>query len=122
MITTTSFTIKIVKSLLNYYRKFRKDKKETSDKTEIEEIAKIKKADSKEETKKPVKKPIKFKLDDWENNTEEKIEFSEKNKEISIRKFNVKCPECGSIFEAERHPDGVTKIKCHKCGKEGVIK
>jgi hypothetical protein len=122
MIATTSFTIKIVKSLLKYYREFKRDKKEASDKTEIEEIAKIKKADSKEVTKTPVKKPIKFKLDDWEKKTKEKIEFSEKNKEISPQKFNVKCPDCRSIFEAERKPDGVAKIKCPKCGKEGVIK
>jgi len=43
-------------------------------------------------------------------------------KQISPQKFNVKCPQCSYIFEAEKNPIGVTKIKCPKCGKEGIIK
>jgi uncharacterized C2H2 Zn-finger protein len=39
-----------------------------------------------------------------------------------LKKFNVKCPECESVFQAEKQLDGITKIKCPKCGKEGVIK
>jgi len=43
-------------------------------------------------------------------------------KQISPQKFNVKCPQCSYIFEAEKNPAGVTKIKCPKCDKEGIIK
>jgi len=43
-------------------------------------------------------------------------------KQILPQKFNVKCPKCTYIFEAEKNPEGVTKIKCPKCGKEGIIK
>jgi len=44
------------------------------------------------------------------------------NKKVISEKFNVKCPQCSFVFEAEKQPEGVTKIKCPKCGKEGVIK
>jgi len=44
------------------------------------------------------------------------------NKKVISEKFNVKCPQCSFIFEAEKQSKGVTKIKCPKCGKEGVIK
>lgn len=243
-IITISFTVKIVKYSLDGFRKSKKDKNKIPDEKEIGDIAKIKKADSKEEVEKPVKKPIKFKMDDWDNKRTETTEFSEKNntkidfdeeikfqedkkteriketlqtdqesktldtekqtkdinefdesfaqeekkakeaeeekedteisdsfekaleyaikkkkegikqrptsdpvkiekktisgskeelkkeiskeieknKKIVFEKFNVKCPECGSIFEAEKQPDGVTRIKCPKCGKDGVIK
>jgi hypothetical protein len=43
-------------------------------------------------------------------------------KRLSSKKFNVKCPQCGSIFEAEKELNGITKIKCPQCGKEGVIR
>ncbi len=45
-----------------------------------------------------------------------------KNKESIISKFNVKCPKCGNIFEAEKKPEGTTRIKCPSCGKEGIVK
>ena len=54
--------------------------------------------------------------------TDEKIK--ENKKEIlkpQIRKFIVRCPQCKEIFSAEKS-EGVTKIKCPHCGKEGVIK
>ena len=49
------------------------------------------------------------------------MSVAEKAQEI-LEKFNVKCPQCGSIFEAEKQPDGITRTKCPNCGKEGVIK
>jgi len=44
------------------------------------------------------------------------------NKKVISEKFNVKCPQCSFIFEAKKQSEGVTKIKCPKCGKEGVVK
>jgi hypothetical protein len=54
--------------------------------------------------------------------TDEKI--IEPKKEIlkpQGKQFNVRCPQCEEIFSAEKS-EGVTKIKCPHCGKEGVIK
>jgi len=61
------------------------------------------------------------------DNKEYKIPFNydKENKketnEVYIEKTNIKCPQCGSIFEAEKNPGEITKIKCPTCGKEGVI-
>jgi hypothetical protein len=38
------------------------------------------------------------------------------------KKYSVKCPECNFIFISEKDEDEVTKIKCPRCGKEGIIK
>lgn len=43
-------------------------------------------------------------------------------KEAYNKKLNVKCPQCGSIFEAEKQPDSLTRIKCPQCGKDGIIR
>jgi hypothetical protein len=45
----------------------------------------------------------------------------EKIEEPVRKKINVRCPQCKYIFTFEKE-SGVTKIKCPKCGKEGVIK
>ena len=38
-----------------------------------------------------------------------------------LKKYSVKCPECNFVFNAEKEESGITKIKCPRCGKEGVI-
>jgi predicted RNA-binding Zn-ribbon protein involved in translation (DUF1610 family) len=43
-------------------------------------------------------------------------------KEKNIKKYNVKCPACNFIFTTIKNEEGATKIKCPRCGKEGVIK
>ena len=49
-----------------------------------------------------------------EENVPETEEKTDKNT------FNVRCPKCRYIFVAERG-EGITKIKCPNCGKEGNI-
>jgi len=46
---------------------------------------------------------------------EQKLEESE------TKEFNVKCPQCNKVFSAKK-AEGLTKIKCPHCGKEGIIK
>jgi ribosomal protein S27E len=45
----------------------------------------------------------------------------EENKQPEKEKINVKCPDCENVFTVEKTGD-VLKIKCPKCGKEGVTK
>lgn len=53
---------------------------------------------------------------------EEKEEIALHIEEKPAKKtFSVRCPQCKHIFTAEKG-DEITKIKCPKCGKEGVIK
>ena len=49
------------------------------------------------------------------------IQKKEENKQPEKEKINVKCPECENVFTVEKTGD-VLKIKCPKCGKEGVTK
>jgi len=55
---------------------------------------------------------------------EEKTQIEEQAKERTLitKKFNVRCPGCKHVFIVEKKIDGVTNIKCPKCGKEGVLK
>lgn len=38
-----------------------------------------------------------------------------------VKKYNIKCPKCGTIFPIDKK-EGKNKTKCPNCGKEGVIK
>jgi ribosomal protein S27E len=49
------------------------------------------------------------------------IEKKEDDQQPEKEKINVKCPECENIFTVEKTGD-VLKIKCPRCGKEGVTK
>ena len=42
-------------------------------------------------------------------------------KEAPKKKFNIRCPQCKTVFTAEKG-EQLTKIKCPHCGKEGFIK
>ena len=54
--------------------------------------------------------------------SEEKEEISPQiEEELAKKTFSVICPQCKHIFTVEKE-EGATKIKCPKCGKEGVIK
>ena len=54
--------------------------------------------------------------------SEEKEEISPQIEEEPAKKtFSVICPQCKHIFTVEKE-EGITKIKCPECGKEGVIK
>ena len=53
---------------------------------------------------------------------EPKVEEQAKKETSVVKKFNVRCPGCKHVFIVEKKIDGVTNIKCPKCGKEGVIK
>jgi len=66
----------------------------------------------------PVKKPSKPE----KNEITESLENNDTKEEKSIKKYSVKCPECNFIFTKEKNEEGVTRIKCPRCGKEGVIK
>ena len=46
--------------------------------------------------------------------------FLRRKKKTDKNTFNVRCPKCRYIFVAERG-EGITKIKCPNCGKEGNI-
>jgi hypothetical protein len=46
----------------------------------------------------------------------------EKKSDVASSEFNVKCPQCTHVFKAQKNVEGITKIKCPECGKEGVIK
>ncbi|MCK4365086.1 MAG: hypothetical protein KAW45_03465 [Thermoplasmatales archaeon] len=59
-----------------------------------------------------------IKSDDPSEIKEEKI--PEKEEETDKNTFNVRCPKCRYIFVAESG-EGITKIKCPNCGKEGNI-
>jgi len=239
VILTISFGVKILKSFLIELKNQKIKKASNKEKSETKEVKRVKKTDSADDKNTPVKKPIKFRMDDWDNKRTKTTEFSEKkdldkevnrkqeeinkekiektsdeenkslesekqvleknsisdpfpketkkteevkekkdaeisdsfekalesaikkkkvnteqkpdettskkierktistskdelkkeiskeiekNRQIGVEKFNVKCPKCGSIFEAEKQTDGITKIKCPKCGKEGIIK
>jgi len=45
----------------------------------------------------------------------------EEERQPEKKKISVRCPECENIFSVERTGD-VLKIKCPRCGKEGLIK
>ena len=49
------------------------------------------------------------------------IQKEEEERQPEKKKISVRCPECENIFTVEKTGD-VLKIKCPKCGKEGVIK
>ena len=55
-----------------------------------------------------------------ESKKEEPVKKTDKNP--AVKKYNVKCPECSFVFSADRKEGEATKIKCPRCGKEGVIK
>jgi hypothetical protein len=96
------------------------DKKKKGE-TSQEKIDKSNKkiVEKKEEIKHiPVKKPSKPE----KNEIKENLENNDIEKEKSIKKYSVKCPECSFIFTKEKNEEGVTRIKCPRCGKEGVIK
>ncbi len=52
----------------------------------------------------------------------EKKDIRESIKNKDNKKYSVKCPECSFIFTKEKNEESITKIKCPRCGKEGVIK
>jgi len=41
--------------------------------------------------------------------------------EEKITTFTVRCPMCKNVFSVKKTGE-VTKIKCPKCGKEGIVK
>ena len=49
------------------------------------------------------------------------IPKKEEDKQPEKEKITVKCPECENVFTVEKTGD-VLKIKCPRCGKEGVTK
>ncbi|MEA2055671.1 MAG: hypothetical protein U9O49_02425 [Candidatus Thermoplasmatota archaeon] len=49
------------------------------------------------------------------------LEQVKEDKAHDKEKISVKCPQCKHIFEVEKQGN-VTKIKCPKCGKEGVAR
>ena len=79
----------------------------------------IKEEENEENPKKPkseltVKKEVKIESLTVEKTPEEK----QKNE---AKQISVKCPQCNHKFSFELGKD-ITKIKCPKCGKEGVLK
>jgi len=48
-------------------------------------------------------------------------EKTDKKQQPAKKKISVRCPQCKYILSVEKG-EGITKIKCPKCGKEGVIK
>jgi ABC-type multidrug transport system fused ATPase/permease subunit len=91
------------------------DKKKKGDNSQ-EKIDKNKQkiVEKKEEIKKPVEAEKKEITEPAKNN--------DIKKEKPVKKYSVKCPECSFIFTKEKNEQGITKIKCPRCGKEGVIK
>ena len=63
----------------------------------------------KETTKEEKKKPEETKPADKEEESK------------NVKNINVRCPQCKTVFTVKREGD-ITKIKCPKCGKEGVAK
>jgi len=57
-------------------------------------------------------------LERYDENAE--VEKSELNGE-KITTFTVRCPMCKNVFSVKKTGE-ITKIKCPKCGKEGVVK
>jgi ribosomal protein S27E len=53
---------------------------------------------------------------------EPRVKEQDKEKNVIAKKFNVRCPGCKHVFIVEKNIEGVTNIKCPKCGKKGVIK
>ncbi len=53
--------------------------------------------------------------------SEENEEISPQIEESVKNKISIRCPQCKHTFIAEKG-EGITKIKCPECGKEGVIK
>ena len=51
----------------------------------------------------------------------EPLEQVKEDKAHDKEKISVKCPQCKHIFEVEKQGN-VTKIKCPKCGKEGIAR
>ncbi len=68
--------------------------------------------DNQKQNKSEGKKPINEKK---EGNEVKKAE------EKSNKDFQVKCPQCSNVFNIKK-VEGINKIKCPKCGKEGIIK
>lgn len=52
--------------------------------------------------------------------TEEEAEKSKEKEEPAEKEISVRCPQCKHIFTVEKD-EGITKIKCPECGKEGLI-
>lgn len=89
----------------------------------LESAIKKKKTGTSEKQTQPLEKTEKKSISQSKEELKKEISKEiERNRKVALEKFNVKCPKCGSIFGAEKQPDGATKIKCPKCGKEGVIK
>lgn len=89
----------------------------------LESAIKKKKTGTSEKQTQPLEKTEKKSISQSKEELKKEISKEiERNRKVALEKFNVKCPKCGSIFGAEKQPDGETKIKCPKCGKEGVIK
>ena len=82
----------------------------------LESAINKKKMDISQKTKKPLNDLGK------ESIAESKDSLKEENKKDAAEQFNVKCPKCSFIFQTKIQPEGVTKIKCPRCGKEGIIK
>ena len=53
--------------------------------------------------------------------TEEEPEKTKEKEEPAEKEISVRCPQCKHIFTVEKD-EGITKIKCPECGKEGLIK
>ena len=53
--------------------------------------------------------------------TEEEAKKSKEKEEPAEKEISVRCPQCKHIFTVEKD-EGITKIKCPECGKEGRIK
>lgn len=52
----------------------------------------------------------------------QKTDKNKLQKEKNVKKYNVKCPACSFIFTTIKNEEGATKIKCPRCGKDGMIK
>lgn len=85
-------------------------------KTEVKDIKDKSNVISKEDK---VEKPM-LKIQN-EEMLQTKEEISSQINEKSMKKINVKCPQCKHITTIEKG-EIITKIKCPNCGKEGVVK
>ena len=53
--------------------------------------------------------------------TEEEAKKTKEKEEPAEKEISVRCSQCKHIFTVEKD-EGITKIKCPECGKEGLIK
>ncbi len=101
--------------------------KEDKNKTKSDSLEKLNTDKSLEEALNNAikKKKGKGKSDSIDKENKQLKEVEEKKDkaktEEEIDKYDVKCPKCNHVFSIDKK-EGINKIKCPKCGKEGIVK